>query len=96
MFNPQTLDMGSKMSFNRRSSDQNTVSELTSVAPPPCNSIPAPSDCRLQVRHITTKAMLPIIYTIGIFTACAALTLFCYCVEYIFLASADTRGEDMQ
>ncbi|XP_056236062.1 zinc finger protein 629 [Seriola aureovittata] len=38
--------MGSKMSFSRGSSDQNTVSELTSVTPHPRNSIHAPSDCK--------------------------------------------------
>ncbi|XP_040899742.1 zinc finger protein Xfin [Toxotes jaculatrix] len=38
--------MGSKMSFSRGSSDQNTVSELTSVTPLPPNSIHAPSDCK--------------------------------------------------
>ncbi|XP_074510123.1 uncharacterized protein LOC141779269 [Sebastes fasciatus] len=37
--------MGSKMSFSRGSSDQNTVSELTSVASHP-RSIHAPSDCK--------------------------------------------------
>ncbi|XP_045900126.1 uncharacterized protein si:dkeyp-84f3.9 isoform X1 [Micropterus dolomieu] len=38
--------MGSKMSFSRGSTDQNTVSELTSVASHPRNSIHAPSDCK--------------------------------------------------
>ncbi|XP_029360360.1 zinc finger protein 616 isoform X2 [Echeneis naucrates] len=38
--------MGSKMSFSRGSSDQNTVSELTSVTPHPRNSIHAPLDCK--------------------------------------------------
>ncbi|XP_041843179.1 oocyte zinc finger protein XlCOF7.1 isoform X2 [Melanotaenia boesemani] len=38
--------MGSKMSFGRGSSDQNTVSDLTSVAPLPRSSIHAPSDCK--------------------------------------------------
>nr|XP_020464170.1 zinc finger protein 184-like isoform X1 [Monopterus albus] len=38
--------MGSKMSFSRRSSDQNTESELTSVTPHPRSSIHAPSDCK--------------------------------------------------
>ncbi|KAL7394522.1 hypothetical protein ABVT39_027329 [Epinephelus coioides] len=38
--------MGSKMSFSRGSSDQNTVSELTSVASHPRSSIHAPSDCK--------------------------------------------------
>lgn len=46
LFNPQTLDMGSKMSFSRGSSDQNTVSELTSVAPQPRSSNHASSDCK--------------------------------------------------
>ncbi|XP_070822909.1 zinc finger protein 184-like [Chaetodon trifascialis] len=38
--------MGSKMSFSRGSSDQNTVSELTSVASHPHNSVHAPLDCK--------------------------------------------------
>ncbi|XP_073341869.1 uncharacterized protein [Pagrus major] len=38
--------MGSKMSFGRGSSDQNTVSELTSAASHPRNSVHAPSDCK--------------------------------------------------
>ncbi|XP_029307143.1 zinc finger protein 62 homolog isoform X2 [Cottoperca gobio] len=38
--------MGSKMSFSRGSSDQNTVSELTPVTSHPRNSIHAPSDCK--------------------------------------------------
>ncbi|XP_019948247.2 zinc finger protein 62 homolog isoform X1 [Paralichthys olivaceus] len=41
-----TFDMGSKMSFSRGSSDQNTVSDLTSVTPHPRSSIHAPSDCK--------------------------------------------------
>ncbi|KAK2844386.1 hypothetical protein Q5P01_011045 [Channa striata] len=42
----KTLVMGSKMSFSRRSNDQNTVSELSSVTTHPCNSIHGPSDCK--------------------------------------------------
>ncbi|XP_068999137.1 zinc finger protein 62 homolog isoform X1 [Embiotoca jacksoni] len=38
--------MGSKMSFGRGSSEQNTVSELTSVTPQPRSSIHAPTDCK--------------------------------------------------
>lgn len=38
--------MGSKMSFSRGSSDQNTVSELTSLPSHPRNSVHAPSDCK--------------------------------------------------
>ncbi|XP_022063123.2 zinc finger protein 91 isoform X1 [Acanthochromis polyacanthus] len=38
--------MGSKMSFGRGSSDPNTVSELTSVAPHPLSSIHVPPDCK--------------------------------------------------
>ncbi|KAF3691765.1 Zinc finger protein 835 [Channa argus] len=38
--------MGSKMSFSRRSNDQNTVSELSSVTTHPCNPIHGPSDCK--------------------------------------------------
>ncbi|XP_035018407.2 zinc finger protein with KRAB and SCAN domains 5 isoform X1 [Hippoglossus stenolepis] len=45
-FKLTTFDMGSKMSFSRGSSDQNTVSDLTSVTPHPRSSIHAPSDCK--------------------------------------------------
>ncbi|XP_028280499.1 zinc finger protein 184 [Parambassis ranga] len=38
--------MGSKMSFSRGSSDQNTVSEFTPVTPQPHSSIHASSDCK--------------------------------------------------
>ncbi|XP_075965661.1 uncharacterized protein LOC142969576 [Anarhichas minor] len=38
--------MGSKMSFSRGSSDQDTVSELTSAPSHPRNSIHAPLDCK--------------------------------------------------
>ncbi|XP_078109329.1 uncharacterized protein LOC144519782 isoform X1 [Sander vitreus] len=38
--------MGSKVSFSTGSSDQNTASELTSVASHPRNSIHAPLDCK--------------------------------------------------
>ena len=51
-FNPQTFDMGSKMSFSRGSSDQNTISDLTSVTPHPRSSIHAPSDCKQVAREI--------------------------------------------
>lgn len=49
LFNSQTLDMGSKMSFSRASGDQSTVSDLTSVASRPRNSIHVPSDCKQVV-----------------------------------------------
>ncbi|XP_041649281.1 zinc finger protein 91 isoform X1 [Cheilinus undulatus] len=39
-------DMGSKMSFGRESSDQNTVSELTSMTSQPPNLIHATTDCK--------------------------------------------------
>ncbi|KAM6909686.1 uncharacterized protein FYW49_011702 [Xenentodon cancila] len=44
----QSLDMGSKMSFGRGSSDQNTMSELTSPTPLPRTSFCAPSDCKQE------------------------------------------------
>ncbi|XP_034554499.1 uncharacterized protein si:dkeyp-84f3.9 [Notolabrus celidotus] len=40
------LDMGSKMSFGRGSSDQSTVAELTSVTSQTRNSIHIPTDCK--------------------------------------------------
>ncbi|KAL6109029.1 uncharacterized protein ACO6RY_12247 [Pungitius sinensis] len=43
--------MGSKMSFSRASSDQNTVSDLTSVASRPRNSVRAPLDCKQIPEH---------------------------------------------
>ncbi|XP_040022213.2 uncharacterized protein LOC120811113 isoform X1 [Gasterosteus aculeatus] len=43
--------MGSKMSFSRASGDQSTVSDLTSVASRPLNSIHAPSDCKQTPGH---------------------------------------------
>lgn len=42
LFNQQTPDMGSKMSFGRGGGDQNTVSDLSAVASRPCSSS---SDC---------------------------------------------------
>ncbi|KAM8868992.1 uncharacterized protein AB9W97_016569 [Spinachia spinachia] len=43
--------MGSKMSFSRASSDQNTASDLTSAASRPRNSIHAPLDCKQIPEH---------------------------------------------
>ncbi|XP_019741739.1 uncharacterized protein LOC109525588 [Hippocampus comes] len=42
----QTPDMGSKISFSRRRSDQYTVSELTAVTSHPCSSFHPPTDCK--------------------------------------------------
>ncbi|RVE62322.1 hypothetical protein OJAV_G00155980 [Oryzias javanicus] len=48
LFNPLTLDMGSKMSSSGGSSEQNTNSELTSMALVPHGPLPDPSEPKQQ------------------------------------------------